>query len=75
MADTEPFEPDWRLSPHEALATHVRIALHRRGIGCAGKLDTDEQWSQMCLEILKGLANDRISPCRLVELRRDWDRK
>jgi hypothetical protein len=73
MTDTVPFQPDWRLPPQDALATHIQLALTRRGISLAGKLDTDEQWSQMCLEIVNGLSQDAISPCVIVEMPRDWD--
>lgn len=74
MTSTE-FQPDWRLPPHDALATHIRIALHRRGIDWSGKLDTDERWSRMALEIINGLKRDTISPCKIVETPRTWDEK
>jgi hypothetical protein len=74
-AGDESFRPDWRLSPSAALATHIRLAMHRRGISCAGNLDTDEQWEMMALEVINGLRRDAISPCQIVELPRTWERK
>lgn len=70
---SELFQPDWRLPPQDALAVHIRIALQRRGIDWKGKLDTDERWSRIGLEIINGLMRDTISPCKIVELPRAWD--
>lgn len=70
-----PFQPDWRLSSSAALATHIRIALGRLGIDWSGKLDTDERWERMALQIINNLKNDPISPCEVVEKPRPWDGK
>lgn len=69
----EPFEPDWRLPPPDALATIMRIALHRRGVKWGDALATDEQWTEMCGEIIDQMEHDTISPIKLVELPRHWD--
>lgn len=70
-----PFQPDWRLGAAAALAVHVRMALHRRGVDWTGKLDTDERWESMCREIINNLKSDTISPCGIVELPRRWDKR
>jgi hypothetical protein len=69
---TAPFHPDWRLDPPDALAVVMRIALHRRGVEFGDALATDEQWSDMCSEIIAAMATG-ISPMQLVELPREWD--
>lgn len=69
-----PFQPDWRLDAPDALAVHLRIALHRRGIDCSS-MTTDEQWSDLAAEIIDGMRLDRISPMRIIEVAREWDRK
>lgn len=70
---SDEFQPDWRLPPPDALAVHIKIALHRRGVSWGDKLSTDEQWRQMCVEIISGIVYDRISPMMIVEIPRTWD--
>lgn len=74
MSKPRPFQPDWRLDPPDALATHLRIALHRRGVKLGKNLETDEQWTAMCAEIIAAMGQG-ISPMKLVELPRPWDKK
>lgn len=74
MSKARPFQPDWRLDAPDALATHLRIALHRRGVECRENLATDEQWREMCVEIIEAMG-EGISPMKLVELPRPWDKK
>lgn len=70
--DDQPFQPDWRLPPPDALAVVLRLALLRRGVSFGDALATDEQWSEMCSEIIRDMGTG-ISPMRLVELPRAWD--
>lgn len=70
--DEQPFQPDWRLRLPDALAVVLRIALHRRGVKLGDALATDEQWSEMCAEIISDMGTG-ISPMMLVELPRAWD--
>ena len=74
MKEPRPFQPDWRLAPSGALATVLQIALHRRGVMVGDKLETDEQWDEMCSEIIRMMEQSKISPMRLVELPRTWDK-
>jgi len=68
------FEPDWRLSIPQVLATHIKLALTRRGISWSGSLDTDERWEELGLEVCNGLKSDSISPVAMTELPRSWER-
>lgn len=70
---SSPFQPDWRLDPPDAMAIHVRMALHRRGIKWGEALAADEQWSDLCADIIEGMAKDHISPIVLLEQPREWD--
>jgi hypothetical protein len=72
-AERGEFRPDWRLDPPDALAVHLRLAMHRRGIKWGDCLATDEQWSAMCTEIIDGLASDSISPLTLQAQPRAWE--
>ena len=69
-----PFQPSWRLDPPDALAVVIRIALHRRGVVWGDALATDEQWHEMCAEIIAMMAHG-ISPMALVEMPRLWDKQ
>lgn len=72
--EDRPFQPDWRLDPPDALATVLRIALHRRGVTPGPNLETDEQWTSMCEEIIQGMETSSINPIKLVEMPRKWDK-
>lgn len=71
----EPFQPDWRLDPPDALAVVLRIALHRRGVACSGLLAGDDAWWRALAEEIIQMMGDGISPMKLVELPRPWDQK
>lgn len=73
--DSLPFQPDWRLEPPDALATVLRIAMLRRGIEWGETLATDDQWHDMCAEIIDQMEHDEISPIWFVPQPRTWDGK
>ena len=69
---SKPFQPDWRLDQPAALANVLQISLHRRGVRFGDMLSTDEQWAEMCEDII-AMIGTGISPMKMVDLPRSWD--
>lgn len=60
------FDPNWKLSPVDALAVHLKVALTRRSVSWGTALFTDEQWAEMCQEIIDGVNGDKTADALII---------